>query len=77
MAVPTPLFQTISYVNNNIVLGWSAMEGLVYQVQYTVALSGGVWKSVGPPLTATNASMTFSDVLPTDSQRFYRLMLTP
>ena len=77
MAVPAPLFQTISAVSNNIVLGWSAMEGMVYQVQYTTALGGGVWQDLGPPLTATNAAMTFSDLLPTDAQRFYRLILLP
>jgi len=53
------------------------MEGLVYQVQYTTALGGDIWQDLGPPLTATNAAMTFSDALPADAQRFYRLMLLP
>ena len=77
MAVPAPVFQTISTVNTNVTLAWSAFQGLLYQVQSAPALSPASWRNLGPPLRATNAAMTFSGALPADSQRFYRLILLP
>ncbi len=77
MAAPAPMFQTISIVNTNIMLQWTALQGLAYQLQFTAALGADSWSSLGPPRAATNAAMTFSDALPADSQRFYRLILLP
>ena len=77
MAVPAPVFQAISTVNTNIILQSAAFQGLAYQLQFTPDPGAVPWGNLGPPRTATNASMTFSDALPPDSQRFYRLILLP
>ena len=77
MAARMPMFQTISIVSTNIMLQWTALQGLAYQLQFTAALGADSWSSLGPPRAATNAAMTFSDALPADSQRFYRLILLP
>jgi subtilase family serine protease len=77
MAVPAPSFQSISTVSNNFILAWNAWQGLVYQIQYTTNLSIPAWQDLGPPSTATNAIVSYSDTLPQDSQRFYRLLVFP
>jgi hypothetical protein len=77
MVVPAPSFQSISTVSNNFNLAWNAWSGLVYQIQYTTDLSGPSWQNLGQPITATNAVMSYSDALPPDPWRFYRIALLP
>jgi hypothetical protein len=77
MAVPAPSFQMMAVVSNNFILAWSAWQGLGYQVQYTTNLGALAWQNLGPPTIATNAVMSFTDVLPPDPRRFYRLALSP
>jgi subtilase family serine protease len=77
MAVPAPSFQSVSTVSNNFVLAWNAWQGLVYQVQYTTDLGAPAWQNLGPPVTATNAVMSYADALPPDPQRFYRMVVWP
>jgi subtilase family serine protease len=77
MAVPAPFFQSITTVSNNFVLAWNAWQGLAYQIQYTTDLGAPAWQNLGPPITATNAVMSYSDTLPPDPQRFYRTVLLP
>jgi subtilase family serine protease len=75
MVVPAPSFQSISTVSNNFVLTWNAWSGLAYQIQYTTNLSAPAWQNLGPPLTATNGVMSYSDPLAPDPWRFYRIAL--
>jgi hypothetical protein len=48
----------------------------VYQVQYKTNLFQPGWLDLGTPITATNGTMTASDLM-TSSQRFYRIILLP
>jgi hypothetical protein len=75
--VPAPSFESISTVSNIFILDWIALQGLTYQIQYTADLTAPVWQNLGLPITATNALMSYSDLLPPDPQRFYRLSLLP
>jgi subtilase family serine protease len=77
MVVPAPSFQSISTVSNNFNLAWNAWSGLVYQIQYTTDLSAPVWQNLGRPITATNAVMSITDMLPPEPWRFYRIALLP
>jgi subtilase family serine protease len=77
MSVPAPAFQSIAIVSNNFVLTWSAWQGLAYQVQYTAGLSAPAWQNLGLPMTATNTVLSYSDILPSNQQRFYRMILQP
>jgi hypothetical protein len=60
-----------------ILLNWNAVPGQLYQVQYTGDLSSGFWTNLGPPVTATNMSMTGWDVIGPDPQRFYQVLPVP
>jgi len=77
MPVPGPAFRSASKVGGNIALAWSALPGVVYQVQYSTNLVQGNWILLGGPITATNGALTALDSLNSDPQRFYRLLLLP
>jgi hypothetical protein len=75
-AVELSILQAILH-NNLITLTWSATPGLAYQLQYSYSsdLTSANWNSFGNTITATNATMSASDALASDKQRFYRVVL--
>jgi streptogramin lyase len=72
-----PTFQTIVHANGLITFTWSATAGRRYQLQYNPELSSTNWINLGNTVTATNATMSSSDALRADKQRFYRVVLLP
>jgi hypothetical protein len=74
--ISTPIFQGVTLAGGAITLTWTALSGLAYQFQYTTNLAAGVWNNIGSPVTATNATLTLSDVQPPDPRRFYRVVLS-
>ncbi len=72
-----PVFQSITPTPGNINLTWSSVAGQTYQVQYSTDLSRSGWNNLGAALTATNGSGSISDVIGSDAQRFYRVIITP
>jgi uncharacterized repeat protein (TIGR03803 family) len=72
-----PLFQTVSKSNNTFVLSWSAAQGQKYQLQYKTNLNTTNWFNLGSSLTATGATVSVSDLIGSNSQRFYRAILLP
>jgi hypothetical protein len=75
--ISPPVFQGVTLANGAITLTWTALPGLAYQVQYTTNLAGNLWNNIGSAVTATNATLTLSDVQPPDPQRFYRVVMSP
>jgi uncharacterized repeat protein (TIGR03803 family) len=72
-----PSFQTATKSNNAFVLSWSAAQGQKYQLQYKTNLNNTNWFNLGSSLTATGATVTMSDLIGSNSQRFYRVILLP
>jgi hypothetical protein len=72
-----PVFQTITQTNGTVSLAWSTYSGQTYQLQYNPDLSSSSWINLGNSITATNSLTTFSDVIGTGTQRFYRVVLLP
>jgi hypothetical protein len=72
-----PSFQSITQSSNTVRLGWTALAGLQYQVQYRTNLTQGSWVNSGGLVTATNMIMIIPDVVGTNSQRFYRIQWGP
>jgi len=56
---------------------WSAVSNLSYQLQYATNLAVPGWIDLGSPITATNNSVSATDALVSDGQRFYRVRLVP
>jgi hypothetical protein len=72
-----PVFESVKESNGLITFTWSASAGRAYQLQYSSDLSPTDWLSLGNTITATNRTMSSSDILGADRQRFYRLVLLP
>jgi hypothetical protein len=74
---PLPAIQTSTLANGAINLGWPALPGLKYQVQYKTNLTQSSWINLSSVITATTNPLTFSNNLGSDLQRFYRVVLLP
>jgi subtilase family serine protease len=75
--VPTPTIQTAAVVNHALQLGWNALPGLNYQVQYKTNLLQSSWIDLSTVITATGNHMMFTDSLASLHSRFYRLEFVP
>jgi uncharacterized repeat protein (TIGR03803 family) len=75
--VPTPAFSAPTLLpNGTIVLAWSTVAGQTYQLQSVTNLASTNWVNLGSPILANSAVTTTSDVIGSNSQRFYRVVLS-
>jgi uncharacterized repeat protein (TIGR03803 family) len=72
-----PVFQTVAQSNGTFTLTWSALPGQRFQLQYCSDLASGNWTDLGGVLTAAGSTVTASDEMGSNSQRFYRVQLLP
>lgn len=71
-----PVFKSVVKTNGIVTLVWSTVATQTYQLQYTTNLAQPSWTNIGGGVVATNGTMTASDSIGTDSQRFYRVVLS-
>jgi uncharacterized repeat protein (TIGR03803 family) len=74
---PPPVFQSVAQMTGTLSLTWSAVIGLMYQMQYQTNLGQANWSNFGTVVTATNATMTTLDAIGPVPQRVYRVVLLP
>jgi uncharacterized repeat protein (TIGR03803 family) len=75
--VPTPAFSAPTLLpNGTIALAWSTVAGQTYQLQSVTNLASTNWVNLGSPILANSAVTTTSDVIGSNSQRFYRVVLS-
>jgi len=80
LSVPLPpVFKTAAKFGSTLTLVWSAVAGQTYQLQSNSDLSSTNWNNVGGAVAVTNGNgtMTVSDPIGPDSQRFYRVVVGP
>lgn len=77
LPIPPTVFQAMPVTNNQFQFSWNAMTGLVYQVQYKTNLLSTNWLNLGGPVTASSTTLTTTNAIGPDRQRFYRTMLFP
>ena len=70
-------FRSVVPTNTTLNLTCSTEAGGAYQLQYNPDLGSTNWTSLGRPVTATGATLSFRDSLTNDSHRFYRVVLQP
>jgi uncharacterized repeat protein (TIGR03803 family) len=71
-----PNFETVSQSEGNLVLTWSTTPGRSYQLQTKLDLVSGPWTNLGPPATATGASLqTTVPIGP--AHQLYRVAMLP
>lgn len=71
-----PASQTATQSNGVATFTWSLIPGEQYQVQYGSDLISTNWVNLGDAKTATNTTVSVSDPIGSNPQRFYRVMLT-
>ena len=75
--VPIPGFQAVSQTGGAITFSWATSPGVNYQVQYRTNLAQGTWQNLGSAFTATSATLSASNSMGPDPQRFYRVLILP
>jgi uncharacterized repeat protein (TIGR03803 family) len=72
-----PVLQATMQAGGALKLGWSAVAGQRYQLQYCSDLGLDQWNNLGIATTATNGTMSAFDSTTVDSQRDYRVTVLP
>jgi hypothetical protein len=72
-----PVLREAVQAGGTITFGWTAQQGYLYQIQCATNLLQTNWASLGGPVAASNAVMTASDTISTNSQQYYRIVLLP
>jgi hypothetical protein len=69
---------SMSLDTNGTTLRWSALPGIIYQLQYKTQLTDPVWLNVSGGMTTTNSTALALDPTPATNQaRFYRIVALP
>jgi hypothetical protein len=76
-APPVLLSPTAGQSGANFSFSWNGMTGQMYQVQYTTNLAPANWMNFGGTIPGVNGTMTASNLLGAEPQRYYRLVLLP
>jgi uncharacterized repeat protein (TIGR03803 family) len=77
LPVLPPAFRTISNTHGTFTLTWSATAGKKYQLQYNSNLNSTNWTDLGDAIKAASGTLTATDVMRSNSCRFYRIMQLP
>jgi len=72
-----PSLLSYAQTGSSISITWSAVPGQTYQIQYSANLSQLNWNSLISAVTATDPTITVSDSVGPDAQRFYRIVMFP
>jgi len=74
--VPAPNLTVSGGIGSNIKLTWNSFSNGLYRLEYASAADGTNWTALGPDVTATGKTSSFTDTS-TTSRRFYRVVLLP
>ena len=71
-----PVFLSIAKSAGTVTLVWSSVASQTYQLEYTTNLAQPGWNNVGGGVVATNGTLSATDSVGTDPDRFYRVVLS-
>jgi uncharacterized repeat protein (TIGR03803 family) len=72
-----PVFKAITLANGALTLTWSTDVGSTYQLQDKSDLNSANWVNLGSPIIATGSTLSATDSVAADPQRYYRVALLP
>jgi subtilase family serine protease len=75
-SIAPPTLGTVVATNGAVLVNWSALQGFSYQLQYTTNLAEPFWANVGSPIMASNGIIATTNIMASDPQRFYRIVLS-
>ena len=70
-----PVFKAITLTNSTLTLTWSTDAGSTYQLQYKSQLNSDNWLNLGSPILAAGWTLSATDSVANDPQRFYRVVV--
>jgi hypothetical protein len=74
VVVAPPSLAGVAAAGNEFVLGWDSIPGTSYRVQYKDELTAPVWTDVVPDLTASGASLSYTNA-DGSGQGFFRVLV--
>jgi len=76
--VPPLDFEAVNFNGSDLLFNWYTLAGLNYEVQFTTNLLQTNWQPLAEITASTNVcSVTDSNIINGDCQRFYRLVIIP
>ena len=69
--------ESITLRNDGVTIGWNAVPGRNYLLQYQDIPAGTGWASLPPTVTAVGPSVLATNAFANHPQRFYRVILVP
>ena len=72
-----PVFKAATVTNGTLTLTWSTDVGSTYQLQYKSEVNSANWVDLGSPILATGSTLSATDSVANDPQRFYRVAVLP
>jgi hypothetical protein len=74
-AAPSVTITSVAYAPASVTLTWNnTFDGHGYQVQYKNNLLDHAWTNLGSPVTATDATASYTDTTATGATRFYQVI---
>lgn len=72
---PAVTLTGVVYALDRTIINWNnTFDGHGYQLQFTTSLLHPTWTSLGGPITATNATASYTDTTANGATRFYRVI---
>ena len=68
---------SVTRTNGALQFTWSTVANFNYQLQYALDLGAPDWHNLGNPVRADGATLSSVDPIQPDSQRFYRIVVSP
>ncbi len=69
--------QAVNIAGTNAVVSWTSLASHNYRLQYKVNITDTNWINLSPDVQAIGATVSVTNVLGSDPQRFYRVQLLP
>ena len=77
IVAPPPVLQPLRATDGIAQLGWNAIAGQTYRVQYKPTLAATNWTDLQPDITATGSTVSVTDAIGAAPQRYYRILALP
>ncbi|MDB6016257.1 MAG: hypothetical protein JWR19_746 [Pedosphaera sp.] len=71
------MIKTVTVTNDQLAFTATTVAGQMYQAQNSADLIQNNWGNPGNTFMAANGTVTMSDTIGLDSQRFYRIVSLP
>ena len=77
VVVSAPVIEGIAISRDTIFITWSALEGIVYRLQFKSDQNELNWTDLPGDVTARGPSATKTDIIVGEAQRYYRVLILP